>query len=311
MRWKVDSLLAASAMLLVVGLRAAAAQQVTVATPQTTVSDSFFEHMGSSWGLRGKNWFFQFGPPGNPNGAAPPFGGFDPSAGANFGVGFGGAGFNGGLLGNFSQGSRRTFTSTTPMVTVQNGVPGYVADASVSPFVMGYVPIVGGFPTLGAFQPAMPQPSVVTGHPAVVEALQRVPDNTPIAPKPDVVGANVPDAPIGGSPEPGGGSAAGSGRSARLPDDPFFGRAAASAASSAAQPAMSVAAAQRLREQEAADGDSQARQFIERGRQAERDGKPRLARTYYQMAVRRASGVLRDEAIAHLSALPPTSDTAK
>lgn len=105
--------------------------------------------------------------------------------------------------------------------------------------------------------------------------------------------------------------AAGSGRSARLPDDPFFGRAAASAASSAAQPAMSVAAAQRLREQEAADGDSQARQFIERGRQAERDGKPRLARTYYQMAVRRASGVLRDEAIARLSALPPTSDTAK
>jgi len=27
--------------------------------------------------------------------------------------------------------------------------------------------------------------------------------------------------------------------------------------------------------------------------------------------VRRASGVLRDEAIARLSALPPTSDTAK
>ena len=49
---------------------------------------------------------------------------------------------------------------------------------------------------------------------------------------------------------------------------------------------MSVATAQRLREQEAADGDSQARQFIERARQAEVDGKPRLARTYYQMAVR-------------------------
>ncbi len=311
MRWNVDSFLAASAMRLVVGLGAAAAQQVTVATPQTTVSDRFFEQMGSSWGLRGKNWFFQFGPPGNPNGAAPPFGGFDPSAGANFGLGFGGAGFNGGLLGNFSQGSRRSFTSTTPIVTVQNGVPGYVADASVSPFVIGYVPVVGGFPTLGAFQPGVPQPSLVTGHPAVVEALQRVPDNTPIAPKPDVVGANVPNRPIGAPPEPDGDNAAGSGRLADLPDDPFSGRAAASAASSAAQPAISVAAAQRLREQEAADADSQARQFMERGRQAEMRGKPRLARTYYQMAVRRASGTSRDEAIARLAALPLPSDTAK
>lgn len=310
MRWKTSRLLAASAVLLLVGSGPVPAQQVTVATPQTTVSDSFFEHMGSSWGVRGKNWFFQFGPPGNPNAAAPPFGGFDPSAGANFGFGFGGGGFNGGLLGNFSQGSRRTFTSTTPMVTVQNGVPGYVADASISPFVMGYVPVVGGFPTLGAFQPAMPQPNVVTGHPAVVEALHRVPDNLPIASKPDVVGGNVPDRPIEGPPEPRGGNAAAPGRSSS-PDDVVAGRVAVAAASSAGRPAISVAEAQRLREQESAGGDGQARQFIERGRQAERDGKTRLARTYYQMAVRRASGALREEAISRWSALPTASDEAK
>lgn len=310
MRWPSLPITAAVVLGMVVDF--AAAQQVTVATPRTTVSDSFFEHMGSSWGLQGKNWFFQFGPPGNPNAAAPPFGGFDPSAGANFGLGFGGGGFNGGLLGNFSQGSRRTLTSTTPMVTVQNGVPGYVADVSISPFVMGYIPVVGGFPMLGTFQPAMPPPNMVTGHPAVMEALERVPDSTPAVSQPDVVGANVPVRPIEDQPRAfafkvGGGD----GSSGGTPDDAIPGRSAASEASSAGRPAMSVAEAQRMREQESALGDAEARQFIERGRQAELDKRPRLARTYYQMAVRRGTGPLREEAIARLSALPTVSDDAK
>ena len=98
-----------------------AQQQVTVSSPHSAVSDSFYEHTGTSWGAQGKNWFFQFGPPGNPNGAAPQFGGFSPSAGANFGFGFNGGGMNGGFLGNLSQGSRRSFTSVTPSVTMPNG----------------------------------------------------------------------------------------------------------------------------------------------------------------------------------------------
>lgn len=312
MRWTTNLFIGAPALVLGIGLDFATAQQVTVATPQTTVSDSFFEHMGTSWGMRGKNWFFQFGPQGNPNSAAPAFGGFDPSAGANFGLGFNGGGFNGGLLGNFSQGSRRTLTSTTPMVTVQNGVPGFVADASISPFVMGYVPVVGGYPAFGPFQPAMPPSNVVTGHPAVVEALERVADNPPTGLKPDVVGANVPARPIEAQPQGGGFNMGASGGSSRgLPDGAISARLAAPAASSASRPAMSVAEAQRLREQDSASGEAQARQFIERGRQAEADKKPRLARTYYQMAVRRASGPLREEALVLLSALPTAGDDAK
>ena len=71
-------------------------QQVTVSTPYQSTGDSFFENMGTSWGLNGPNWSFSFG--GSPMQAAPQFGGFDPSAGANFGFA-GGSGGVGGFFG--------------------------------------------------------------------------------------------------------------------------------------------------------------------------------------------------------------------
>jgi hypothetical protein len=49
---------------------------------------------------------------------------------------------------------------------------------------------------------------------------------------------------------------------------------------------------------------SEAEQYFERARQAEADGKPNVAKVYYQMVVRRAgAGDLKDQALARLDAL--------
>ena len=142
----------------------AVAQQIFVETPSTNVSDSFFENLGVDFGFSlgggdpngtgsrvvGLN---PFGQPlgqivfsqGGANSAIPPFGGFDPNAGAQTGFAVlngNGGGFGLGL--NLNQGSTRTLTSTTPGVTVQNGFGGSIFNGSVSPFVTGVVPVVGG-----------------------------------------------------------------------------------------------------------------------------------------------------------------------
>ena len=113
----------------------ALAQQVTVATPHPTVSHSFHEHIGVNWGIRCNGWFFG-------GRAAPPFGGFDPSAGATFGFG----GPNGFLNFTAGQGSSTTFSGQTPMVTVANGGTGAFFDQTVRPFVTGVIPVVAGQP---------------------------------------------------------------------------------------------------------------------------------------------------------------------
>jgi hypothetical protein len=115
----------------------ALAQQVTVATPHPTVSHSFHEQFGVNWGIRGNGWFFNFGGP-----VAPPFGGFDPNAGATFGFG----GPHGFLNITASQGSSTTFSGQTPMVTVANGGTAAFFDQTVRPFVTGVIPVVGGQP---------------------------------------------------------------------------------------------------------------------------------------------------------------------
>jgi hypothetical protein len=119
------------------GASCASAQQVTIATPHSTVSHSFYEQFGVNWGIRGKGWFFNFGGP-----VAPPFGGFDPNAGANLGF----AGPNGFINFTAGQGSSSTFSGQTPMLTVMNGGTGAFFDQTVRPFVTGVIPVVGGEP---------------------------------------------------------------------------------------------------------------------------------------------------------------------
>jgi hypothetical protein len=121
----------------------ASAQQVKLDAPFHSVGHSYYEQVGVRWGLSGRNWFFNFGGPGPGAGVAPPFGGFDPNAGANFGVGFGGSGLNGFFNLSAGQGSNTTMSSATPSVTVMNGQTGYFADVQQRPFVTGLVPVVG------------------------------------------------------------------------------------------------------------------------------------------------------------------------
>jgi hypothetical protein len=77
-----NAIILVAAAIVAVGTSSLSAQQTTIGVPNTTVGHSFYEQFGVNWGLRGNGWFFNFGGP-----VAPPFGGFDPNAGANFGHG--------------------------------------------------------------------------------------------------------------------------------------------------------------------------------------------------------------------------------
>lgn len=116
----------------------ASGQQVNVAAPLHNVGHGFYENIGTSWGLNGPGWFFNFG------GAPPPaFGGFDPNAGANFGAGFRAGNTNGFFNLAAGQGANSTFVSQTPNVTIPNGGNGYFIDGTFRPFVTSIIPVVG------------------------------------------------------------------------------------------------------------------------------------------------------------------------
>lgn len=71
-----------------------------------------------------------------------------------------------------------------------------------------------------------------------------------------------------------------------------------------APPEGSVADALRARQAELAAADREARSFYEQGLKAEADGKPSLARAYYQMATAKASDSLRNEIRRRAASLP-------
>jgi hypothetical protein len=71
-------------------------------------------------------------------------------------------------------------------------------------------------------------------------------------------------------------------------------------ASAAAQPAPSLADAQSQRAAAQLSKTDEAADFFARAEQAAADGKTSVAKIYYQMAVRRASGELKDRALARL-----------
>ncbi len=74
-------------------------------------------------------------------------------------------------------------------------------------------------------------------------------------------------------------------------------------ASSAGRAVPSVAEARRLHEVEQAGGNQEARVMFERGRTAEEGGKPGVAAVYYRMAVKRATGSLREQIQERLDAV--------
>lgn len=111
--------------------------QTTVSTPIVNANDGFYEYVGSQWSVHGRGWFFNFG-----GGALPPFGGFDPNSGIQGGGSFQHGNFGGSFHFMAAQGNSRTLTSTTPEITMINGVPGAFFSGTQTPFVTQIVPTV-------------------------------------------------------------------------------------------------------------------------------------------------------------------------
>ncbi|WP_404308061.1 hypothetical protein [Neorhodopirellula lusitana] len=127
------------------------AQLIQTQVPAQNIGNSYYEGFALGWGIQGPGFF------GNFNGiqAPPPFGGFDPNAGATTGVGFRRGGWSGNLGLSLNQGSSRSNTSTTASVTTTDGLPGNITNQTYTPYVTGIVPIVGGRPA-GFIQPIPP-----------------------------------------------------------------------------------------------------------------------------------------------------------
>lgn len=277
---------------------AAAAQQATISTPFHAVGNSFFERTGVSWGLNWNNGFARFGGAGA---AVPPFGNFDPAAGANLGAGFRSGGLNGFLNVNAAQGSRQSFVSQSPSMTLTNGVPGLLSDSSQTPFVVGFTPVVGGFPIFGAVAPRSPPAYALPGqaspgNPAVQAALQQVRQNgqaiaAPSQPIPAAANRPAPRALL-------------ERKQPVQPQGPDGSRAVGQS-STAARPVASIEEARRIREHESQRAHAEAEDYLHRARQAEAEGKTGVAKVYYQMASRRADGDLKVTILARLDALGP------
>jgi hypothetical protein len=282
----------------------AQAQQVTVGTPYRSIREGFWEQNNINWSgnYRGVNFSF-----GGGNLATPAFGGYTPNAG--LGVNFGVAGKDGRLnfSGNFGQGYNQAFTSQTPSVTLMNGQTGFISDTSQTPFVVGVIPVVGAFPMVPQPLPQMsgsiPNPinpriqamlqaqadaqaaaaaqaagNAQAGGPVPPLPPQPQPNN--LAPQKNVKLMNVPD-PIPAPPDP---------------VDEARQRLDAAQKSTAGRPAPSVAEARRLHEQEKAAGDGEMAALMVRAQALEEDGKPNVAKIYYQRIAKHATGELQQQA---------------
>ena len=141
MRYLFASLLTAFGF--VAGSPDVAAQLIQTTTPVQTFNDSYSEGANINWSLSGRNWFANFGGNGP---LLPPFGGVP--AGLSTGVGFRSGGVSGNLGLTLGQTSNRSISSTSASVTTMDGVPGFISSTVTRPFVTGFTPIVGGYPTL-------------------------------------------------------------------------------------------------------------------------------------------------------------------
>lgn len=140
------------------------AQMIDVGTPMNGFGSSWYERQGVGFGfsLPGGQWGGsrvvgllpngQFTPNGHLQftqggfgSAIPMFGGYDPNAAGRFGFGVGGQGGGFRLGFEFGKGSTRTMTSTAPSLMVQNGAGGFISSGQWTPFVTGWIPVVGNY----------------------------------------------------------------------------------------------------------------------------------------------------------------------
>jgi hypothetical protein len=264
----------------------AVAQQVNLGTPQNNAGDSFFESVGVSWGFNlnggpatgrpgssSSSMFFNFGGTGAGGGAAPAFGGFDPSASARTGFLINGS--NGSAFFNLSagQGNSSSISSQTPSVTIPNGGTGFFFDGTIVPFVIGVVPVVGAYSPMSSYAAAQPQS-------VLAERLARLQQTDPSLTR--VSSAAAP----------------------RPASDPPLTLARPS---SAQRGDLSVA---EIRRQRAAASAQQLQQhhdeiarLVAQARDAEQAGKPAVASIFYRQAAQAAEGKLRQQLLGRSESL--------
>jgi hypothetical protein len=297
-----------------------AAQQMRVGTPFHTLNDSFNETMGVNWALRGNGWAASFG--GN-SFATAPFGGGNAANGLNFSRAFNTGDVSGMFNFTAGQGFSRSMVSQTPMMTLQNGGSGWFSDSSQSPFVAGFIPVVGDNIYSIPMAPRPPPSPSGVGSDAVRAALmaaragQQGPPNlaseAPAAVPSAKSARQMPVIPKVRDPKvhedltlSGPGPAA-----APAPVDRSADRLAAAQTSSAGRPAPSLELARQVQAAEQANQEQEARVFWERGQNAEEAGNLGAAKIYYQMAAKRAAGDLREQILTRLEALKGGSKGGK
>jgi hypothetical protein len=244
---------------------ALAQRQVTTGVPFRGVSDSFFERIGFSASFRGPGFTANLG--GFPQ-AVPQFGGFQPGAGVVGGFGFRAGSTSGNVGFEFSQGSRRSAVSQTGSLTMMDGVPGLFADVTQSPFVISTEPLV-------PLRPGLPWKQQLENG---------------------VVPRRLPSADLDTIAKPAAGDA----------DPANAGEAVArQAAAQGNRPIRSVAEIRQRREAADEATSADVLRYVQCAEQAEQDDKPGVAKIYYQMALRRATGELKRQVEERLSKLNP------
>ena len=256
---------------------------------------------------------------GRRNLAQPAFGGFQAGAGLSTNLGWSGPNGNFQLGLNFGQGFRQSLVNQTPVVTLMNGQIGSVNDTSQTPFVISVVPVIGGgLPGLNNgmnnfFGPPMANPMAMPpANARLREVLQNQANNEAAG---QAAGAGGDPAHAAAPPAAGpqalnlGGAAPAPAPAAGdpAPAPAATGRLSAAQASSAGRPAPSVAEARRMHDEEKAAGNEELLALMERARAAEDDGKPGVAKIYYQMVAHRASGDLKQQALTRLDAIRGTT----
>jgi len=281
------------------------AQQVQLTSPFQSINDSFYENFGFG-GINlgrsgpGGGWYFRTGPAGS---APPPFGGYDPSADARFGMQFGGPfglGFN--MLAG--QGSARTHTMTAPTIVIPNGGSGYLFSGSMVPFVTGVIPVVGNAPMMPMVPQTQSSLSPLAERVAQLQQQQaagQAPANAAPAAGLNPAPAWNP-APVLPAPEEAplvlkGGRAAVGEAAAR----PAISGSATD--SSANHGDISVAEIRRQQAQQDAARQEEIQVRIEKARGYEEAGKPGLAKIYYQQAATRADGELKKQLLDKVRSL--------
>lgn len=311
--------LLAAGVLVALGLvtSGASAQQTTVGTPYRVNNDSFFEQNAINWSGNYRGFNFAMG---NSGLAQPAFGGFNANAGinTNFSIANRNGQINFGL--SFGQGYKATSSTEVPTLTLMNGQVGYVSDTSQTPFVISVVPVVGAFPTVNEFR-TLPLPAQLAesagvplpvGNPLVnamrqekagANAARGLPELPPQAPGPGAA--------PGAAPQPQKQAAQQDLNLVNVPADPApdapGARVTAAQSSSAGRAAPSVAEARRMHDVEQGAGDEELAALMERGRAAEEDGKPNVAKIYYQRVARHATGELKQQAQARIEAIRGTA----